>query len=182
MKLPIPPPPDTLEVRVNSICCTLDDKSLCVDTWHILATYQTTGESCPFCECQNLAQHSWSQSTYTDAPFEDKKIRITIKRPRFRCKHCQRTLTPAIPGIVEGHRVTERMVTFMQYSLFLSPSIRKTAKNIGVQPKTVTAILKELVEELRLTVETPTNIGIHEIVIHKKNNLVISLPLLLNWA
>ena len=78
-----------------------------------------------------------------------------------------------VPGMVEGRRVTDRLVEYVRGHLWGAESVRKLAKEVGCAPKTVTDLLQDLADETRAQVVCPTRVGIHELRLNKLRHLLL---------
>src|SRR5690349_6011390 len=83
----------------------------CADgTIIISGSYSEADEVCPYCGSGNFTAHGNKQKKrYADiytTPVNGNPARLRIERDRRWCNDCHRTYTPAIPGVVSGHRAT----------------------------------------------------------------------------
>lgn len=166
--------PDSFETRLHANGCSLEATAFNAGFWEVHATRHDPVDSCPFCGSHDLKRHGWSKGRYLDAPFDERPVHLHIQRPRLRCVQCRKTLTPLIPGIIERHRVTDRVLSFLRLRLLPNWSVRELARVISAQPKTVTTLLMELADCARRSVEVPAEVGIHRLSIGKTVVLVVS--------
>jgi transposase len=141
--------------------------------WQISATYGTLSTHCPSCNGL-LTHHDWSNSRFLDAPISGEIVYLHVKRPRYRCKACQKTLTPVILDVTESYRVTNRLVDYIKNNLWYSNSLRELAASVGSTAKTISQLLKTIANQAKLAIETPSALGIHELILKKQRHLILS--------
>lgn len=141
--------------------------------WQIHATYGTLSRHCPACNAP-LTHHDWSKSRFLDAPISGEPVYLHVKRPRYRCKACQKTLTPVILDVTENYRVTNRLVDYIKNNLWYSNSLRELASNVGSTAKTISQILKTIADQTKLGIESSYALGIHELILKKQRHLILS--------
>lgn len=141
--------------------------------WQIHATYGTLSRHCPTCHGL-LTHHDWSYSRFLDAPISGEPVYLHVKRPRYSCKPCQKTLTPVILDVTENYRVTNRLVDYIKNNLWYSNSLRELAASVGSTAKTITQLLKTIAGQAKLEIETSYALGIHELILNKQRHLILS--------
>lgn len=141
--------------------------------WQIHATYGTLSRHCPACNAP-LTHHDWSKSRFLDAPISGEPVYLHVKRPRYRCKACQKTLTPVILDVAENCRVTNRLVDYIKNNLWYSNSMRELAASVGSTAKTITQLLKTIADQAKLGIESSYALGIHELILKKQRHLILS--------
>ena len=141
--------------------------------WEIHATYGTLSRHCPTCNSL-LTHHDWSYSRFLDAPISGEPVYLHVKRPRYICKVCQKTLTPVILDVTENYRVTNRLVDYIKINLWYSNSLRELAASVGSTAKTISQLLKTIADQSQLAIETPSALGIHELRLNKQRHLILS--------
>lgn len=141
--------------------------------WQIHATYGTLSKHCPTCNSL-LTHHDWSNSRFLDAPISGESVYLHVKRPRYRCKACQKTLTPVILDVTENYRVTNRLVDYIKNNLWYSNSLRELASSVGSTAKTISLLLKTIADQARLGIESSCALGIHELILKKQRHLILS--------
>ncbi|CAG1000207.1 hypothetical protein MTYP_02820 [Methylophilaceae bacterium] len=165
-------PVDALKHRFSS-AKAIDEIVFRDGKWEVHATFSSRSDRCPSCNSL-VSRHGWSQSRFIDTPLDGKIVHLFIKRPRFICRSCSKTLTPVVPGVVESPRVTERLVSHVRFLLWTATSLRNLASSVGALPKTISELLKRIAEEARETTSTPTELGIHVLTLHENRHLVLS--------
>jgi transposase-like protein len=141
--------------------------------WDIHASYGSALTSCPSCNGL-LAHHDWSLTRFLDSPAFDKQVvRLYARRPRFRCRECRKTVTPAVFGLAEKHRVTDRLVRYIVENLYCSNSVRELASSVGSTAKTITEILDAIAEQARKGVVSPVDVRIHELRLSEDRHLIL---------
>ena len=141
--------------------------------WQIHATYGSLSRHCPTCNGL-LKHHDWSNSRFLDAPISGEPVYLHVKRSRYRCKHCQKTLTPVILDVAENYRVTNRLIDCIKKNLWYSNSLRELAASVGSTAKTISQLLKTIADQAKLAIETPYALGIHELILKKQRHLLLS--------
>lgn len=141
--------------------------------WEIHATYGSLSSHCPTCHGL-LTHHDWSRSRFLDAPVSGEPVYLHVKRPRYICKVCQKTLTPVILDVTEKYRVTNRLVDYIKINLWRSNSLRELAGNVGSTAKTITQLLKTIAGQAKEIIETSDSLGIHELIHNKQRHLILS--------
>ena len=152
---------------------TVESVILSNDIWYLDATFSVLSDRCPSCH-NLLVRHGWTNAVFLDAPIDDMPVKLRVRRPRMKCPTCNKTLTPMVPGMVEGTRVTDRLVEYVQSHLWGAESLRRLAKEVGCAPKTVTDLLQGLADETRAQVVCPTRVGIHELRLNQKRYIILS--------
>lgn len=140
--------------------------------WEIHATYGTVSDHCPSCGGL-LALHGWSKTRFLDSPARGEHVRLHVTRPRYRCRKCKKTCTPNIFGLVDSHRVTDRLVLHILENVFSFNSIRELAVSVGTTAKTVAEILNDISEQVRSKIVTPVELIIHELRVNESRHLVL---------
>lgn len=163
----------TLEDRFDS--SELKSISRSDNCWRIEAVFQACSSRCPICQ-RNMQIHEWTRgrSPYFDVPYEDLPVHIFVTRPRLRCRECDITRTSFIPSLVEGHRVTQELVTFLPSALLSSTSLRGLAKRVGLSLAVLRNLLKEIAQDAQSVALMPSKFGIHEFHLGKRVHLVAS--------
>jgi hypothetical protein len=141
--------------------------------WQIHATYGALSRHCPTCNGL-LTHHDWSNSRFLDAPISGEPVYLHVKRRRYRCKACQKTLTPVILDVTENYRVTNRLVDYIKNNLWYSNSLRELASSVGSTSKTISQLLKTIADQARLGIESSYALGIHELILKKQRHLILS--------
>ncbi len=120
--------------------------------------------------------HEWTRgvSPYFDVPYEGLPVHIFVTRPRLRCRACDITRTSFIPSLVEGHRVTQGLVTFLSSALLSSTSLRGLAKRVGLSLAVLRNLLKEIAQDAQSVALMPSKFGIHKFNLGKRVHLVAS--------
>lgn len=132
----------------------------------VLVTGSVVPTMCPVCKSENIHNHGSSEQKFMDTPMRGMPTVLIVKRKRFRCTDCGKTLSEPLPDIDERRSMTSRLVRFIE-----KESLKKTfahvAREIGVDEKTV----KNIFDDFRNTTlkgvvfETPKILGIDELKI-----------------
>ena len=143
--------------------------------WRVEAVFQARSDRCPICQ-RSMLIHEWSRgrSPYFDMPYEGLPVQIFVTRPRYRCRNCDITRTPVVPGLEEGHRITRRLIEFLPSSIWYSTSLRTLAKSAGMSPASLGNVLKSIAQEAQSDVLMPSKIGIHEFRVGERTHIVVS--------
>jgi transposase len=119
----------------------------------------------PDCGClvKEVRPHtSFKMNRIHDVPHGRKSIVISLKRRRWRCKSCGKTVTQPIDFLAEGHyELTRRLVEYIEiHSLFETEL--SLAKETGVFVRKIREIREEFVKRLESEVkfDTPRVLGI----------------------
>jgi hypothetical protein len=70
--------------------------------------------------------------------------------------------------------VTQRLVEYVQQTLWSAVSLRSLSASVGALPKTITELLKILANDVRQLVAIPAELGIHELQVNKRRHLILS--------
>jgi transposase len=116
----------------------------------IAATYARKPGRCPKCgEKASLRGHGGKLTTFRDVPADDgMPVRIEVARRRYRCISCHETTLQPLPDMDELHRMTHRLVRFVETEAVRQP-LTSLATLIGVHEKTVRRVVKHYVPKLR---------------------------------
>jgi transposase len=94
---------------------------------------------------------------------QGKHVDLILDRQRFQCRECKATLYEDVPGLAEGHRMTERL--FDEICRRAAPeTFAKVAADYGVSEKTVRNAFGKRTDKLVASYhfETPRVLGIDE--------------------
>lgn len=143
--------------------------------WRVEAVFQARSDRCPICQ-RSMLIHEWSRgrSPYFDMPYEGLPVQIFVTRPRYRCRTCDITRTPVVPGLEERHRITRRLIEFLPSSIWYSTSLRALAKSVGISPASLGNVLKSIAQKAEYDVLMPSKIGIHEFRVGERTHIVVS--------
>lgn len=118
---------------------------------------------CPQCT-KPMYRHGYRSIECADTPLEMQPVRIRIRKPRYRCQSCGKTVTLELPFLDEKRRATKRLVDAIRKRC-LNRTFRSLAEETGLAVNTIKNIAMDLIAELEATVryETPVIMGIDEV-------------------
>lgn len=79
---------------------------------------------------------------YRDLPIHGKRVTLWVVRRRYTCRACEKTFRPAMPEMVDDHRMTRRLYSHVEKEAFNHP-YAYVADTTGLDEKTVRAIFKK---------------------------------------
>jgi len=128
------------------------------------------------CECGE----TWSLNGTRDVLVRDvnmgnKRVGVTVTRQRYICPECGQCAIQEMPHIYEGHKMTTRLVEFIQ-SESAPGTFLEVANKIGIDEGTVRAIHEESVERriAEMNIRTPRYMGLDEIRLGREDRAVIT--------
>lgn len=131
---------------------------------------ECTGDapSCPDCPpgLGRLYGHGSEQQSIRDTPIHGKTVRIALRRRRYQCQHCRKTMFEPL-DVLDGKRLaTRRLLAYLQQNMF-KETFAALARRVAVDEKTVRNIFEDHVAELERTIRfcTPRVLGIDELMI-----------------
>ena len=133
-------------------------------------------KACPHCGCvANLYGHGGKEQDFRDTQMHGKRCILRVSRRRFRCRECLKTFLERLPGIDEDHRMTERLVRYIERETLERTHVAVAAE-LGLHEKTVRLIFNDYAERLRAAyvVETPLWLGLDELHVLGKPRAIIT--------
>lgn len=129
---------------------------------------------CPDC-FGPLQIHGKQDQRYIDAPSAGQRVTLWVERQRFRCPACKTTMRPDLPDMHEQHRVTKRLVRWLE-SQFRNSTNLDLAQQCGLQEKTIRQMRQRYLDQCwqALKVATPRVLGIDEIYIQNAYRCVLT--------
>lgn len=136
------------------------------DTYLIEATGRFTPTICPGCGSSRLHGHGTQDQIYRDAPLHGMAVQIIVKRRRYRCLDCGKTLYDPIPDLDSKRLATIRLVSYIRLHCFRE-TFASIARQVNMDEKTIRNIFDDYVDELQGTISfvTPRYLGIDELKI-----------------
>lgn len=131
---------------------------------------------CPKCgTVPNLYKHGTKEQLFFDLPMHAKRVGLTIKRQRYKCRECEGTFFEELPNIDESRSVTIRLIDWIQQAS-LEKTFTSVSDDIGVDEKTVRNIFNDYVVELEAETEfrTPKWLGLDEVHLLKNYRFVVT--------
>ena len=131
---------------------------------------------CIFCgTAGELRPYGVREQRFMDLPIHAKRTGILVGRRRFKCHSCGRTFIEPLADMNEGHRMTKRLLRFVQAES-LRITFTEVAHQCGLDEKTVRLIFKEYTAELAKTYDfvTPSVLGIDELYLIGKPRCVLT--------
>jgi len=155
---------------------TIETKHETAQEWRVEGFYSLEPDTCPKCGTVNdLYKHGSLDVAVRDAPLWGKPLHVTVHRKRYRCRSCGGTFVQPLPDIDDKRHMTRRCVKFIQ-DQSVKRSYRDIADQIGVDPKTVWAVVQEHFETLQasFTVEAPEYLGMDETAILRAQRCILT--------
>lgn len=148
--------------------------------YRVDATYTPIPERCPYCPetlftGNRLYRHGTFEQEVMDLPSHGKRVGITLKRVRMRCRDCDKTFPQPLPDLDERGTMTTRLVRHVEKES-LKKTFASVADEVGVAANTVRSVFLAHVKHLDDTTvfETPVRLGIDEVFLLKKGRAVFT--------
>lgn len=144
------------------------------DHYEVLAEGLVDPTACPACG-NGLHGHGSQDQEYLDTPAHGKQVLIRIRRRRFRCKGCGKTLFEPLPAIDGKRLATARLIAYVEQRC-LQKSFLELSREVGVDDKTVRHIFDDYIARMTKEVvfEVPEVLGIDELKIIGQYRAVIT--------
>lgn len=132
----------------------------------------------PDCACpiKDVKAHTpFVMQGILDVPRGRKSVVIDIKRRRWRCKSCGKTMTQPLDFMAEGrYQMTRRLFEYVEAQSLLGTEL-SLSEETGVFVRTVREIRKEFVERLKQEVkfDTPYVLGLDGVRADRKRRRII---------
>lgn len=112
---------------------------------------------------------------YRDLPIHGKRVTLWVIRRRYTCRACGKTFRPALPGMVDEHRMTQRLYSHVEKEAFNHP-YAYVADTSGLDEKTVRMIFRKKAEFLAAwhPFETPRYLGIDELYLNRRYRCILT--------
>lgn len=92
--------------------------------------------TCPHCHSNRIDKHGLYQERLVDAPINNKKVLVFVRKGRYKCNHCRRTFLDPVHCKYRHLRMT-RLAAYEIHQRKGKCSISKIARFIGVDGKTI---------------------------------------------
>ena len=127
---------------------SLPDNILHLPEYHVLATkmeehdlhYQVEAPeplACEECGVESeFVRFGKRDVAYRDLPIHGRRVTLWVVRRRYTCRACGRTFRPALPEMVDDHRMTRRLYNHVEKEAFNHP-YAYVADTTGLDEKTV---------------------------------------------
>lgn len=132
--------------------------------------------ACPVCGVID----EFVKNGHRDIPVKDlnthgKLVTLWIDRQRYLCRACGATFRPALPGISDRFKMTERLLAYVAKESFNSTN-KDLAARLGLDEKTVRQVFNERLTQLNeeYAPVTPRVIGIDELFLGKRYRGIIT--------
>ncbi len=141
------------------------------DSYHIEAESSSPlldmCDQCGF-DGEYLSKFGTKKQLYADTPMHGKRVAITFRKQRYRCKNCGTTCYEILLHMNDRRLATQRLIDYVSQQS-LSRTFTSIAKEVGMDEKTVRNIFRDYVNFLyeHFRNETPKWLGIDEIHIIK---------------
>lgn len=133
--------------------------------------------ACPHCQSTSLYLWDSRDQVFFDLPVHGKQVEIHINTKRRRCKDCEKTFFPVLPGMAEHRLMTERLARWIgqegQVRTFVS-----IAEEVGVVEGTVRNVFGDYIEAMEnaVRIQTPQFMGLEVVqAINKPRMLVFNV-------
>lgn len=131
---------------------------------HLAITVAISAPTYPqCCLLQNLRRNGTKEQRFRDFPMQGKYVDLIIDRQRYQCRECKKTVYEDVPGLAEGHRMTDRL--FAEICRRAAPeTFAKVAADFGVSEGTVRNAFSKRIDLVvsNFSFETPRVLGIDE--------------------
>lgn len=126
-------------------------------------------KACPRCGGKTTSNGN-VELGFRDVNHGDQTIGVMVKRRRVKCEAsgCGAVLVEPLPGIHDSHRMTNRLVSYIEKQSTNRP-VQKVAEELGLDEKSVRTIFKKFVDRQLITrnIVTPRKMGIDEVRVGK---------------
>ena len=132
--------------------------------YFIVAEMASPPSYCPHCGCvPNLQGFGGKTQLIMDTPSHGKRVGISLRRKRYRCKECTRTFMEPLKFVDESRSMTKRLVEYIEKQS-LKRTFTSLSEEIGLDEKTIRNVFKDYAKELEkhLHFATPVWLGIDE--------------------
>lgn len=118
----------------------------------------------PCCLAPDLVRNGTKRVMYRDLTMHGKHVGLWFERQRYKCKACDRTLYQPLPGISDTHRMTERLVQYIEKNA-TERTFASLSKEVGLNETTVRNIFRAYAERELAKVKpvTPKWLGLDEL-------------------
>lgn len=124
--------------------------------------------ACPDCGPGDgrLYGHGTQTQSFRDTPMHGMPVRMSIRRRRFQCQHCHKTLFEPLVAMDDKRLVTRRLLRYVCKHVF-NETFASLARQVGLDEKTIRNICEDHVAELQATIrfQTPRVLGMDELKI-----------------
>nr|WP_289137032.1 ISL3 family transposase [uncultured Halomonas sp.] len=166
---------------------SLPDNILHLPEYHVLGTkmeehdlhYQVEAPeplACEECGVESeFVRFGKRDVAYRDLPIHGRRVTLWVVRRRYTCRACGRTFRPALPEMVDDHRMTRRLYNHVEKEAFNHP-YAYVADTTGLDEKTVREIFKKKAEFLAAwhRFETPRCLGIDELYLNRRYRCILT--------
>ena len=129
--------------------------------------------ACPKCGGE-MRINSWRQIYIRDVNIGHKRIAADVSKRKFRCLKCNAFPVERLPHVNEAHKMTDRLVKFIEDAAILSP-YAVVARDLVLDSKTVRLIFDESarMKVAARNIVTPRIMGIDEVRLGAKTYGVV---------
>lgn len=129
--------------------------------------------TCPHCNSTSSDKYGHKSASYADLPIRAKRVSLTVKLQRYKCKACGKIYQDDTPEMSKSYRMTKRLELYIKQKASLS-TFTKLADEIGITEGSVRKIFADSRKSSATKTVTPTIMGIDEIYICGKPRCVIT--------
>lgn len=147
--------------------------------YHVTATIGLEPKGCPHCRTlfEKLHRHGTYEQDIADLPSHGKRVTIHLKRKRYRCQNCGKTLLQPLLYVDERRQMTSRLALWVGEQSIVR-TFASVAKDAGLDEKMVRLLFDQRVKHLEETTRfiTPEWLGIDELHLLGKARCVLTNP------
>lgn len=134
-------------------------------------------ETYPECGCVNreVKPHGKITQRVPDEPRGRRSVCVEIKKQRYMCKACGKTVVQPLLFMADGHNMTQRLFDLIKEKSLLRPHL-EVAQEVGVCARTVRTICTNYTAALESEVvfKTPRVLGIDGVRIDRKKCIILT--------
>jgi len=105
----------------------------------------TAPRKCPSCAADNFYRHGLKVQDIRDVPQDGYQVVIRLRRRRYRCKNCGRTVLEPIASLHERRNMTKRLTRYIvEHSL--NETFSSLSETIGIDSRTIKAVFDEMTQ------------------------------------
>jgi transposase len=134
-------------------------------------------ETYPECGCvsREVKPHGKITQRVPDEPRGRRSVCVEIKKQRYMCKACGKTVVQPLLFMADGHNMTQRLFDLIKEKSLLRPHL-EVAQEVGVCARTVRNICTKYAAALEAesVFETPRVLGIDGVRINRKKCIILT--------
>lgn len=132
-------------------------------------------KACYECGSISFYKHGKTDRFVRDLSSFGKRVGITVKGHRYKCRDCGATFSETYSSIDERDKITKRLRRHIKYQSLKQP-FATLAEEFSISPTTVKRIFNEFIEsmECKMVFKAPKVLGIDEVHLNKKMRAVFT--------